>query len=387
MRNITSKIDGNSYPAAIYNPMRDELENTVLSTDQTLDIEAGPDTDLNMLGKAAALYGSAADFYTDGGGANAYVLTRSTNLKKVPAYKDGMLIVWKAVAANTGASTINVTSIGVVALVDENNIALVGDEVSTVFYNQARYNNSTSKFHLVTLSIDTLKISRAQFDPISDTQFSITGGAYAHFGSVSQVLLINSTITHTITSPGTSRYQYIYLDDSAIVSAGTKIITGSEIINSPTPPTPSLTKKGLYNGEDLCIFAVYIDADGDIQAFSHVNDEVMFWSWVTILNQAQTASTDYTYTLIIPTFSRMGRISITSQTHSADGQMYWRTHETVSVATGTITLFSFLAAEAASGGQFIAVSDSSQQIVLRCNGGNISTVFVKQSSWFFPQGM
>ena len=114
MRDIAVKFDnvGDVITAGEFNSDQHEIENMVNTTGQTLDNSAGPDTDLYMLSKAAAAYGSGGDYYNDGGTANNYVLTRSTFLKSPPAYADGMRVVFYPLNSNTGTSTVDVAGLG-----------------------------------------------------------------------------------------------------------------------------------------------------------------------------------------------------------------------------------------------------------------------------------
>jgi len=152
MRNISTKADGvgDTLPASDFNAnLRSELQNAVTSADFTLDPEGGPDTDVEMFGKAITLYANAAQYYQDSGAANSYVLGRVGNLKELTAYKDGVLVYFKAGNTNTGASTINVDSLGSKDLVDSDGVALVGGEVIQDKYVAARYNDSTGDFEIV----------------------------------------------------------------------------------------------------------------------------------------------------------------------------------------------------------------------------------------------
>ena len=65
-----------------------------------------------------------------------------------------------------------------------------------------------------------------------------------------------------------AQYNYLYIDDSAVVTAGNTTITASELISSPTAPTLNTTKGGFYNGNDRCIYAFKQDASDDLDRFS-----------------------------------------------------------------------------------------------------------------------
>jgi hypothetical protein len=151
MRNIETKQDniGDELSAPEWNSDQDEFENVVTETYQTLDPGAGPDTDLNMLGKAIALYAAAGNFYQDSGAANAYVLSRTTTLQNIPSYRSGVTVTFKASAVNTGASTINVASLGVKNLTQYDGTPLDAGHIATNDITTAIYNATNDRFEIV----------------------------------------------------------------------------------------------------------------------------------------------------------------------------------------------------------------------------------------------
>jgi len=91
---------------------------------------------------------------------------------------------------------------------------------------------------------------------------------YQHNGTTTQILTgTDITFTRSDTS-SVAQYNYLYIDDSAVVTAGNTTITASELISSPTAPTLNTTKGGFYNGNDRCIYAFKQDASDDIDRFS-----------------------------------------------------------------------------------------------------------------------
>lgn len=108
MQDLNDKITGNTLTAAEWNEVPSELQNVIENLGQVLS-----GADLNQLGKAIAGYVANGAFYTDGGAADAYVLS-PIGLKQVPpAYADGMRVSFKPDNTNTGASTVNVGGLGV----------------------------------------------------------------------------------------------------------------------------------------------------------------------------------------------------------------------------------------------------------------------------------
>lgn len=154
MRNIATKVDGSTtLPADTFNSYIAELENTATQTGQTLDPDAGPDTDLAMIGKAMSVYGSGGgDFYTDSGAVNAYVLSKVGSVVSNPSYFNGMRCIFKVGTTNTGASTVNISGLGVISITIQGGTALSGGELISGQLVELIYSTTGSRFELVILS-------------------------------------------------------------------------------------------------------------------------------------------------------------------------------------------------------------------------------------------
>lgn len=130
---------------------------TGINTCLTKDGQNSPTANLPMggqrhtgVGNAAALtdYASAADvidnhltYYVTTGSSNAYVLTPSPS---IGAYAEGQILYFRANHTNTGASTLNVNSLGAIAIQTPDGSALAGDEIELGGYYGVIYDaNST----------------------------------------------------------------------------------------------------------------------------------------------------------------------------------------------------------------------------------------------------
>jgi hypothetical protein len=103
----TNKINGSTLEADEWNQLQD-LKNLVSTSG------INPDTSLlNQIPQAVSNYVAIASFYTDNGIANAYNLTPINNFKSPTQYITGMLVRFRTANPNTGASTVNVASLGV----------------------------------------------------------------------------------------------------------------------------------------------------------------------------------------------------------------------------------------------------------------------------------
>ena len=109
----TTKVDGNTVSASEWNQFA-SINNFITNSGQT------PSTsNLQQMGIASARYSSAGQHFEDtSAGANAYILSPVSPFKSPVSstagegYFTGMRITFKTANANTGASTVNVNSLG-----------------------------------------------------------------------------------------------------------------------------------------------------------------------------------------------------------------------------------------------------------------------------------
>lgn len=132
------KIDGASTLSAEEWNQTLSFNNLINSSGQTPS-----SSDLTQIAKAIATYSACSDFYTDSGTTNAYILTPIDDLESPASYKNGMRIRFRAGNGNTGASTVNVNSIGQVDLKAEDGVTdLVQGQISISEESEFRYNGS-----------------------------------------------------------------------------------------------------------------------------------------------------------------------------------------------------------------------------------------------------
>ncbi|KKL10993.1 hypothetical protein LCGC14_2550290, partial [marine sediment metagenome] len=118
MQDLNDKITGGFLTALEWNEVPSEIQNVIEALG--LVLSSG---DLNQLGKAIVGYASAGPFYSETGIANAYVATiigTKQGLHALSAVTDGAIVRFRPGNVNTGASTLNVNSLGVKDIVREN---------------------------------------------------------------------------------------------------------------------------------------------------------------------------------------------------------------------------------------------------------------------------
>ncbi len=146
-----------------------ELENAVSSSDQTLADQDGDSEVTNQLAMAQAIFAAGgAMTRLDTGTVNAYILTVESPMVAPPAYFNGFLVGFKPGNDNTGASTVNVDTLGVKDITDTSGNALVGGEIAGAVY--LGYNETDDRFELVLGGAGTTA-SEIVFDD-SDVQFT-----------------------------------------------------------------------------------------------------------------------------------------------------------------------------------------------------------------------
>jgi len=148
----------------------------------------------------------------------------------------------------------------------------------------------------------------------SDTDtITIKAGMYHHSGTKEQMVYWASDITFDFGSGGSNSgstdlantdWFYLYIDDSAVVTAGTRVLTASEFIAVTTAPTWSDTKLGWYNGNDRCIAAFYTNGSAELVEFATYGDTFVYGSVIQDRANADLDEVWEEVTLTIPFFSR-----------------------------------------------------------------------------------
>jgi len=155
--------------------------------------------------------------------------------------------------------------------------------------------------------------SRPIFGYDDTDTITIKAGMYHHSGTKEQMVYWASDITFDFGSGGSNSgstdlantdWFYLYIDDSAVVTAGTRVLTASEFIAVTTEPSWSDTKLGWYNGNDRCIAAFYTNGSAELEEFATYGDTFMYGSVVQDRANLDLDEVWEEVTLTIPVFSR-----------------------------------------------------------------------------------
>ena len=222
MQNIPTKTDGvSTLPAAEFNQIPDELENAITDSGQSLAIG-----DLYQLSQAMSTYAAGGAFYTESGAADVYVADLIGSKKSPEAYFNGMEVSFIAGNPNTGASTINVATLGVkniklsdgstdpVAgyIPDDREITLRYDGTSFRIVKIAPYiTENTDNVKTITSSGNAITVDLDDADPrnpvfnhvmTENTTFTFSNPKATGFNSGFKLFLTNDGTGRTPTWPG-----------------------------------------------------------------------------------------------------------------------------------------------------------------------------------------
>ncbi len=145
--NIVNKITGNTLTAAEYTEHKNEPQNFITSSGQSLANNSV------QLKQAAARYAANAASYVDSGAADAYVLGIIGSNDAITVLQNGARCRFRATNTNTGASTVNVVTLGA-KTIKKNGYAddlIAGDITSGNIY-ELTYNSGLDQFELTDLS-------------------------------------------------------------------------------------------------------------------------------------------------------------------------------------------------------------------------------------------
>ena len=244
---------------------------------------------------------------------------------------------------------------------------------------------------------------RSKFRWKDADEIYIGSGVYHHEGTVNQLVYWASELTFKLGSAGSnsdsddltaSAWHYIYIDDTAVVTAGVKLLTETEFRNETTAPTWSASKHGWYSGDDRCIFAVLTSAASEVLEFWHGGGNLIAHDTVHLCGTAARTGGDFSAVDIdttwtdcyanIPAFSTQAAINCHGTYSAAGGTLSWRTQG--SAADGLV-IQRLNATVAITNDNFDVITDSSGIFELKYSSAGGETFVVYTNGWYFPEGM
>ncbi len=208
------------------------------------------------------------------------------------------------------------------------------------------------------------------------TAITISGGMWAHTGTANQHVYTNAQVTFTLGSAGSNsgstdlganQIHYIYVDDSAVVAAGTALLTAAEFLNATTAPAYNHAKAGWYNGSDRCIGAILTNSSNEIRSFAVFGG--YYYRYAAPVDEFGSAAANTTpYAALdlsssVPRFSTRARLRITCAT--AGTAFYFDTAVTATTPDAFVNSHANLAVMAD------VPTNSSQNTYWQASAGNV----------------
>jgi hypothetical protein len=231
---------------------------------------------------------------------------------------------------------------------------------------------------------------RSKFTYKDANEIYIGAGSYHHDGTTEQVVYWTSQLTKTVSATGAD-WDYLYIDDSAIVSAGTNLLTASELIFSTTEPAWSESKGGWYNGADRCIGAFYCTGSATLAEFFHQGDYIVWADSYAVYNaNIDTTWVDITFRL--PLISRSPQAVVIRPGINetlTDRVWYWRTNGQSGSTGHTMYWTQTSASNYLHTNEYASrmITDSTSKIEIKSSVANSQLTKVFQEGYYFGEGV
>lgn len=236
---------------------------------------------------------------------------------------------------------------------------------------------------------------------------ALKSARYHHNGTAEQIIKWDVDLTFTFgpagsnagsSALGTSQWQYINIDDSAL-SGDT--ITAARLINSTTIPVYQDSKLAYYNGNDRCIGAFWINSSGEIEKFYHEGDLIhwdnQYQAYGTNMGKSGGAYPGTAFgtqvTMRVPGFTEKALATFAVNPGSSVGnyQAFWRQGSSTgtghSVGIGRNT-GSGDNAETLTSNQINVFVDSADQIDIKVDLSSSNAIMaVAQNGYYLPPGI
>ncbi|GAG53683.1 unnamed protein product, partial [marine sediment metagenome] len=246
-------------------------------------------------------------------------------------------------------------------------------------------------------------VQRPTFTWNADSTFVyISPFIYDHQGTTNQLVYSHSSINYQFGSGGSNSdstnlaggdWFYLYIDDSAVDTAGTNLIAVAQLLAVAEEPVKSEAKHGRYGSaaagnataDDRCIGAFRTGATPGILEFFHEGDLCLFADAIEVLSATVISTTWIDVTFIAPCFATKIEMNIEGVYDNANTTVFWRTNGQTGGTGHRIGIIHTDAPRLSL--QIQVISDSSQMIELISADATTNTLDVNIDGWRFPIGM
>jgi hypothetical protein len=387
MAKFDDKVNGNTVDASEYNNVVRAFKNSIEDSGQTIDAS---NTQMSL---ALANYSAVSTYYTDSGAADAYVLNPIGSLKSPDSYYDGMLVRFRAGNANTGASTINVNSLGVKAIKKENGTTDIdANQINIANDTFLRFDSANDVFTIIDIvtssatttsegkSILPVKITIANNTGDSDHDIDFSAGVFQFDDGSGQA--VASALTKQIDAAWSAGNNQGGLDTGTVASNtwyycfaiydSTNGISDFIFSLSSTSPTlPGTYDKQQYLG------AIRTDGSANIEQFRQSGSEFYYIDkTVNTYTASNPGTSQVTQTMEIPPISGIvGVINcLWAQLNNAsDKYILFRSSLEANVAPGASNYDIHLVAGSGSGHVIKEIPTDDAQVWVRGSASDVNT--------------
>lgn len=195
---------------------------------------------------------SRGDYVTAGGTANVITLTHTT---PITSYKDGQVFRFKASAANTGPTTINVDGLGAVTLYGSAGLACQGGETTADGYCVAVYTSTLSACVLLYCTGGSVQVSTGvksnHAAKLGDFGASVGANGYVKIPCIntdgSKKTLVIQTGTYTVTTAATTTLSGTY-ENSQLITLPITVSLLSSVVVTPRDVSTTQVERAWYSG-------------------------------------------------------------------------------------------------------------------------------------------
>lgn len=228
---LNNKVTGDLYEASEWNEFKNEVQNMIISSGQSLAANS------LQLQQAIARYSANAASYLDSGVINAYSLQAIGTNDSISSYIDGAVVRFKAGNTNTGSSTLAVSGLAVKPIKKDGFSAdLVAGEIVTNRVYEAFYSLSDDAFEIseykssVAPEPEFVTTTSADLNTIeTNSLFYATSSANSPVGSNGYIY------TQAISTAFASQHYLVQTNGDEYIRVKNSSVWGPWVFQSPNP--------------------------------------------------------------------------------------------------------------------------------------------------------
>lgn len=252
-------------------------------------------------------------------------------------------------------------------------------------------------------SVNAGVANRAEFEYRNADDIYIGAGSYHHQGTVDQMVYWNTQLIFGLGSGGSNinsldllanEWNYIYLDNSAIVTNDDPLLVASCFLNTTIAPSWDPIRKGWYytvddggpaEQADRCIFAILTDGSANILEFFHADDIVLFADYILDFSSSSIGATWTDAVISAPTFATKVQLTFTGFRTDDGADLWWR----VNGQSGSLghLIFQVTSGSTYGANTLPVITDLNQTIEVKYVQNVTNEAKIWTDGWYMPRGM